>query len=139
MLNPNRRQVIQLAALSYYLAVNPAAAQTAPRLLLVHGRSQGGRSEAALLQEWTRALLEGAGATGIELPADLEIALPFYGDALDEVVREFELPLTSEIATRGDAFQDEFLVFQEEVLSEIRKSKGITDQQIDEILRRQPA
>ena len=133
MLYPNRRQVMQLAALCYLVSVSPTAAQTRPRLLLVHGRSQGGRSEAELLQEWTGALLEGARAAGIELPSDLEIVLPFYGDALDDVVREFELPLTSEITTRGDAFQDEFLVFQEEIVSEIRASQGITDQQIDEI------
>ncbi|WP_282127118.1 alpha/beta hydrolase [Roseobacter litoralis] len=91
-----------------------------------------------MLQEWTGALLEGAWAAGVELPADLEIVLPFYGDALDEVVREFELPLTSEITTRGDAFQDEFLLFQEEIVSEIRASQGITDQQIDEIYGNNP-
>jgi hypothetical protein len=115
------------------LAVGRAIAQSRPRLLFVHGIHQGGRSEDELRVEWLAALGAGARASGHEVPPDLDVVFPFYGDRLDGFAAEYQVPLASEITTKGDAFQDEFLAFQEEVANELRRGAGITDDQLDEV------
>lgn len=130
----NRRQTLSiLAGALPALTASRAAGNTAARLLLVHGRAQGGRSEAELREEWLGALREGARLSGHEIAEDLDVLLPFYGNSLDEMVSRFEVPLNSEIRTKGDTFQDEFLEFQAEVADEMRRGAGITDEQVDDI------
>ena len=63
----------------------------------------------------------------------IDIALPFYGDVLDEMTAAYDLPLTSEITTKGDEVQDRFLAFQSEVTDQMRLKAGITDAQVDAI------
>jgi hypothetical protein len=129
----DRRYFIRIAAaLVPLLAAGGAAGQTPPRLLLVHGRSQGGRTEDELLAEWTGAFRAGAEAAGVPIPGDLDMVLPFYGDKLDEVVARFNLPLRDEITTRGDAVQDDYMAFQAEIAEEMRQAAGVTDEEIDE-------
>jgi pimeloyl-ACP methyl ester carboxylesterase len=114
------------------LSALPAWAATAPpKLVLVHGRSQQGLDPAALKTEWLNTLQKGADANGKSLPADLEVAFPYYGDKLDELSREAEVPLTSDIHTRGGSAQDEFLAFQAEVAESVRQNAGVTDAQVD--------
>jgi hypothetical protein len=100
------------------------------RLLFVHGRAQQGKDPAVLKQEWTETLKRGAQRLGRQLP-EVEIAFPFYGDALDQFAKQYEIPLTSDIQTKGAAVDDEFLKFQAAWAEELRKQEGITDQQID--------
>ncbi|MCW2306707.1 lipase family protein [Rhodobium gokarnense] len=118
------------AALSA-LAFQPAQAEPVRRILFVHGRAQGGRDIADIRREWTQALGKGARAAGINLPENLDIALPFYGDELDRLTAEFNLPLASDVTARGTAEQDAFLAFQAEVAQDIRMKAGITDEQVD--------
>ena len=133
-----RRLVGAFAAILPALAVGTAFAQSRPRLLLIHGRAQGGRSEEELRSVWLGALTDGARASGHEVPPDLDVVFPFYGDRLDELVAEYQVPLTSEITTKGDAFQDEFLAFQEEVANEMRRGAGITDAELDAVYGNNP-
>ena len=128
-----RRFVASTAGVIPILTAIHAAGQTPLKLLFVHGRAQGGRSEQELRAEWLRVLEMGAQAIDREIPSDIEIELPFFGERLDELAAEFSLPLASDITTRGDAFQDEFLAFQEEVANQLRVGAGITNEQIDEI------
>ena len=53
------------------------------RLLLVHGRSQGGKDPVSLKAEWLGALNKGLQKSGLSLPENIEIDFPFYGDQLD--------------------------------------------------------
>ena len=111
----------------------PTQAHAAPlKLLFVHGRGQAGLNPADLKTTWLNTLSEGATAIGKQVPVNIEVAFPFYGDALDEFTRRSQLPLPSDIHSKGDARQDEFLKFQEQVAEEIRLREGITVEQVEE-------
>src|SRR5262245_56341607 len=115
----NRRELLKTAcavALARFLSV-PLSSLTLPRaskLLFVHGRGQQGRDPVTLKSEWLAALKRGAQAIGQSVPADLDVAFPFYGDVLDRYTQQLGIPLTSDINARGNATDDEFLVFQAE-------------------------
>jgi pimeloyl-ACP methyl ester carboxylesterase len=102
-----------------------------PRLLLVHGRAQQGKDPARLKTEWLEAFKRGAEKLGRTLPDDLEVDLPFYGDTLDDFARRFELPLTTDIQTKGAPVDAEFLRFQADMAEALRHRAGVTDAQID--------
>ncbi|MHC3017516.1 hypothetical protein [Klebsiella pneumoniae] len=132
----NRRQVLKVAsvfAISDRLLFmrTVLAAVKAKRLVLVHGRGQQGQDPAVLKSEWMDALHRGAQALGQALPVGVEVALPFYGDVLDKFTRQYDIPLTSDIQTRGAVADEEFLAFQAEIAESLRQSTGITDDQID--------
>ena len=114
------------------LTLDRAAAQARPtRLVLVHGRGQAGLDAAELQATWLAALETGARTNGSRLPDGLDVAFPYYGDALEEFVRRFELPLTTDIQSRGATPDNDFLRFQESIAQEIRQRAGVTDEEID--------
>jgi hypothetical protein len=82
------------------------------RLLLVHGRSQGGKDPVRLKADWIGALDRGLQKAGLSLPAAVDIDFPFYGDRLDEFVRQFELPADPAIVPKGSPVFDEFAEFR---------------------------
>ncbi|MCK9988145.1 MAG: hypothetical protein AzoDbin1_04617 [Azoarcus sp.] len=132
----NRRHLLQ-AALAFAIAgVLPMsraarAAGNVTRLVLVHGRSQQGKDPAALRAEWMDALRRGARALGHALPVGIEVVLPFYGDALEAFTKQYDIPLTSDVQTRGVAMDEEFLAFQAEIAESLRQSAGISDELVD--------
>ncbi|MGY1673069.1 hypothetical protein [Geodermatophilus sp. SYSU D00710] len=96
------------------------------RLVLVHGRSQGKRTEQLLRDEWVPALRRGIQAAGADpLPDDIDIRMPFYGKQLDELV---ETPVPGEVVTRGGGDAPNQL--QAELLVELAKRAGVTDAEI---------
>lgn len=115
-------------------AVSPIASAAPPRkLVFVHGRSQEGKDPDVLKATWVEALRKGAEAANMELPGDLEIAFPFYGNVLDEFTRQMDLPLTTDIQARGEgAVNEDFLQFQAEIADALRVRRGITDEQVNE-------
>jgi hypothetical protein len=121
---------ISVATICSALSSSPAFA-AAKRLLFVHGRSQQGRDPEEIKSEWLGALKKGAEANGKTVPGNIEIALPFFGDTLDEFARQLEVPLTSDIHEKGGESVDEFLLFQAQLADEVRKRAGVTDAQID--------
>ena len=100
------------------------------RILLIHGRSQGGKDPVALKNEWLGALDKGMNKAGLSLPAGVQIDFPYYGNRLDEFVRQFELPADSAIVPKGSPAFDEFAAFRLEVADEMRQRAGITDAQV---------
>ena len=96
----------------------------------MHGRGQAGLQVANLQAEWLSALAEGAQALGRRLPQGLDVAFPFYGDALEDFVKRSNLPLTSDVIARGGQPDDDFLAFQAEVAQSMRAGAGVTDEQI---------
>lgn len=129
-----RRSFLLQSAGLIAAAYSPAIGATPPRrLVFVHGRSQQGKDPVALKSAWIEALRKGAGDTGPEIPATLDIAFPYYGDVLDEFTKQLSLPLTTDIQTKGEGIVNEdFLQFQADVADELRVRTGITDKQVNE-------
>lgn len=108
------------------------------KLLLVHGRSQGGKDPVKLQDEWMDALGKGLKAAGLSLPAGTEVKFPFYGDKLDEFVRQFELPADPAVAPKGSPVLDEYAKFRADVAREIAGAKGVADNEVNEELGTEP-
>jgi hypothetical protein len=129
----NRRQLLKVASMGVLAAVIPKVltAAKATRVLLVHGRGQQGLDPTVLKAEWVDTLKRGAAAARRPFPGRIDIAFPFYGDALERFTRAAEIPLTSEITSRGPGVDDEFLVFQAEFAESVRQQAGVTDAEVD--------
>lgn len=67
----------------------------------------------------------------LTIPNEVVVEFPYYGDVLDEFVRQSNLPVASEIKSRGNDQQDEFLAFQAQVANELAEKAGVTDAEID--------
>jgi alpha-beta hydrolase superfamily lysophospholipase len=129
----NRRELLKFAsavAVAPLLPISSSLSPKASRLLLVHGRGQGGQDPTSLKAEWLATLGRGAAAIGRTVPA-VDVQFPFYGDVLEEFARQSAIPLTSDIQARGTADQDEFLVFQAEFAEAVRQRAGVTDAEVD--------
>jgi hypothetical protein len=104
------------------------------RLVFVHGRAQEFKDAVTLKAEWVAALRAGMGKSGLELPiADTEIRFPYYGQTLHDLISD--VADVAEVVVRGgsgglDAEQR----FQQAVLEEVRQARGITDEQVEEML-----
>jgi hypothetical protein len=128
----NRRKVLAIGAASLLASICDAFAQTkAKRLVLIHGRGQQGLDPTNLQSDWLKTLRLGAQAAGKSFPDQIEVAFPYYGDTLEKFRRSYDIPLTSEVQTRGGRVDDEFLVFQAEVAESLRQRAGISDAQVD--------
>ena len=128
----DRRSALALMSLGAAMAVlSPARSAVPLRLVLVHGRGQQGLDPDKLKSEWLNALHQGASAVGRTLPNTVTVTFPYYGDRLQKFVEEFNLPLASEIHTKGSPDQDEYLAFQAQVAEAVRERSGVTDEQVD--------
>ncbi|MET4455579.1 hypothetical protein [Bradyrhizobium sp. RT3b] len=97
------------------------------RMLLVHGRSQGGKDAVKLKSEWLTALKFGLELKGLTLPSDATVDFPFYGDRLDEFVRQFDLPADPAIIPKGSPAFEEFAAFRRDVAVDLQAKAGIPD------------
>jgi hypothetical protein len=109
------------------------------RLLLVHGRSQGGKDPTALKAEWLEALRRGLSKSGLEMPPHFEVCFPFYGDRLDEFVRQYDLAGAAGIAPKGSPTFDEFSSFRRDVAEEMRTRFRIPDAAVETEIAPGPA
>ena len=98
-----------------------------PRLIFIHGRSQQARRQPDILAEWTAAWKLGLKAAGLALSDAVDIALPYYGDTLDEASRRLRAAVSAE----------EF-AFKRQILEEMAAAKGITPAQIARTYRGVP-
>ena len=129
----HRRDFIRLAvgaATTVPLAGPVFAEQKTRKLLLIHGRGQQNLDPDQLKKNWLNALNRGLTADGKTLRADVDVAFPYYGDVLDHFTTAADIPLTSDVQSRGSQ-DDDFLRFQAEVAEELRTQAGITNAQID--------
>ncbi len=100
------------------------------KLVFIHGRSQQGKDPALLQEQWLNALGKGLAKSNIELPEGIDVVFPFYGDRLDELLKELDAPLISDVMLRGaeqDAVEADF---RGELLYEIARGAGVTDAEI---------
>src|SRR5262249_50643716 len=130
----NRRSFLMTAGASIAAPMLPTAqlaAQNTVRLVLVHGRSQQGRNPAELQTVWLETLRRGAAKLNRVLPERLDVAFPFYGDRLNQLASANEVPLTTDIQSKGAPANNDFLTFQADVAEAIRIRAGLTDAQVN--------
>lgn len=102
------------------------------KIVFIHGRAQQGKDAAALQRQWEAAFDEGLRAAGLSRPAGLEIAFPYYGNTLDELVAELDAPLVADVIERGATQDDTEADFRGEFLGEIATGAGFSDDDIRE-------
>jgi hypothetical protein len=118
-------------ALASISRIDAGLGATPLRLLLVHGRGQQGLDPENLKATWITALKRGADKLGKSLPETVVTSFPYYGDVLDRLGREADIPLVDEVHARGTNVDNEFLVFQAQVAEAVRTASGVTDEQVD--------
>jgi hypothetical protein len=129
----NRRELLSIAGAGLATSVLSGAQAADPhpvRLVLVHGRSQQGLNPVELQSVWMETLRRGAAKINRTLPERLDAAFPYYGDKLDELARQSNVPLTDDIQAKGSSVDDDFLKFQAAVAEAMRSRAGITDAQV---------
>lgn len=133
-----RREVLKVCAalcaasgMGWVIGAAQSAA-AASRLLLVHGRAQERKDPKALKAAWLEALGQGAAKSGQALSAVIDIAFPYYGDVLDDFVRQAKLPLPDDVKARGPGGNEDYLLFKAEMAEELRVGAGVSDEEIDE-------
>jgi hypothetical protein len=103
-------------------------------MVFVHGRSQQNKDASAMKKDWIDALGVGLAKSGLDLPVpDTQVRLPYYGDTLFHLSEGESIDDAAKVIVRGeetDAAEKRFIL---EVLEEIRKQNGITEEQLAEV------
>ena len=102
------------------------------KLVFIHGRAQEGKDQAALRATWETAFERGLSNAGLARPAGLEIAFPYYGDRLDELVNQLDTPLIADVTERGAQQDEDEAEFRGEFLEELAEHAKVTDDEIRE-------
>lgn len=102
------------------------------KLILIHGRSQGGKDPIALRNTWINTLEAGLKKNGLELPIqDEDIIFPYYGDLLDKLVEEYNTPVET-VIKRGFESNSTDARFLHDFLQEVADNANISLQEIEE-------
>jgi hypothetical protein len=108
------------------------------KLVFIHGRSQQGKEPVKLQQQWEKALANGLQSAGLSLPSGVTVSFPFYGNKLDELVKQVNAPLVADVVMRGAAPDSKEAEFRGQLLSEMANKSGITDAEIQKYYTGQP-
>ena len=75
---------------------------TQMRILMIHGRAQGGHLADDLQSTWTKTLQEGFGAASKSWPTALDVDFPYYADTLgDRLAAQANLPTPADVVAKG--------------------------------------
>ena len=103
-------------------------------LVFIHGRSQQHKDADALKKEWLDALGEGLTKSGLDLPIpETQVRFPFYGDTLFDLSEGKTPAEAAEVIVRGDETDAAEKQFVLQLLDEIRRERGITEEQLAEV------
>lgn len=100
------------------------------KLVLIHGRSQEGKDPGHLQQQWETALKRGLSKAGLTWPVGIQVTFPFYGNRLDELVKELNAPLVEDVMLRGAEQDSSEAAFRGDLLYEMAMDAGISDAEI---------
>lgn len=100
------------------------------RLLMIHGRAQGGKDPDELKQTWIETLETGLAAAGETLPAGVRFDFPFYGDVLDAFSMQADLPTPDDVVAKGTGQNREFEQFLQSTLDELYRGSKLTEAQV---------
>lgn len=101
------------------------------RILLIHGRAQGGKDPDALEEVWTDTLRIGMSAANISESRlrNVNIDFPFYGDALDRFTEQSRVSV-SPATPKGPNTYSEFEKFYAEVMAELEEHTGVPENEV---------
>jgi hypothetical protein len=103
-------------------------------LVLVHGRSQERKDATALKKEWLDALGAGLAKSNLALPIpETQVRFPYYGDTLSDLDKGKSPGDAAKVIVRGDETDAAEKKFVLELLEEIRRQNGITEEQLAEV------
>lgn len=104
------------------------------QLVLIHGRSQENLNAIDLKAQWVDAWKQGLAKNGLTSPiADHDIRFPYYGQTLFDLVKDKPANEIAEVIVRGDDTNDKEALFVRDILQEIQKQSGITDEKVQEL------
>lgn len=102
------------------------------KLIFIHGRAQGGKDPLTLRKTWIDTFKSGLARSGLTLPIDeTDILLPFYGDLLDQLVKEIDESV-EEVIKKGAITNSSDARFFHDFLSQIATNAKITTQEIEQ-------
>lgn len=101
------------------------------RILMIHGRAQGGKDLQKLRDLWIDTLQQGFKANNQELPNSISIDFPFYGNTLDDLVSKADLPTPRDLQAKGPGKDKLFEEFLQSTLAEMKRRKNIPDSDVD--------
>lgn len=94
------------------------------KLIFVHGRAQEGKDPVVLKDTWVQAWSAGLQKNNLTIPAGLTIEFPFYGDLLDKLVRENDMPVDiGEVLAKGELPAEDLAFFNAFLLEVLENSK----------------
>ncbi|MGF6874163.1 hypothetical protein [Paraburkholderia sp. MM5477-R1] len=99
------------------------------KVVFVHGRAQENKDAADLADSWKRAAVNGFAAAGLPPLAQLDVALPYYGDLLFNLTEEEGREAFRTLVDRGaeaSAPSAEEQQFTQDLVFEIAQRKGIS-------------
>jgi hypothetical protein len=99
-------------------------------LLLVHGIAQGGRNPDDLRADWLYSLNNGLKCAGFEMPTNLMVDFPYFGDRLDRFVAKFSVPSSAEIVAKGGQGDSAYAKFREDMVEQLRLGAKISDGEV---------
>jgi hypothetical protein len=100
------------------------------RVLMVHGRSQGGKLADELLSTWVDTLREGFTAATKEWPDKVQFDFPYYADELDRFAAQKNLPTPTDVVAKGTGQNQEFEQFMQSALDEMKRNTTISDEEV---------
>jgi hypothetical protein len=101
------------------------------RILMIHGRSQGGKKADDLKATWVDTLKKGFDVDKLKFPTELNIDFPYYGDALDAIVAKANLPTAADVAAKGPGGNTQFENFMRSALLEMKRNADISDAEVE--------
>ncbi len=107
------------------------------KLVMLHGRDQQGKDPQQLRQQWLAALEVGLERAGLPALRAQAIEFPYYGDRLDELVKQLDAPLVADVRAKGGSPDDGQADFRGQLLQELATAAGISEQEIQAAYRGQ--
>lgn len=97
---------------------------------MIHGMAQGGKDPSELKATWIDTLSQGLEKADEELPSDIKIDFPFYGDTLELFAKRTKLPDVQDVISKGHGQNDEFEQFMRNALDEMLAGSNITEDEV---------
>lgn len=97
------------------------------RVLMIHGRAQGGKNAQELEATWVNTLQEGFREARKAWSGTLEFDFPYYGDKLDELTAQAKLPTPADVVQKGTGQNTQFEEFMQSALDEMQQRARIPE------------
>jgi hypothetical protein len=100
------------------------------RILMIHGIAQGGKNPEHLKATWLATLQQGFKNARQPFPTGVNADFPYYGDLLDQLVEQSELPSTDEVIAKGSGQNTQFEQFMQSALQDLQRGANIPQEEV---------